>query len=224
MAQDVKEKRFKLIPEMEGRQARWYAKQRRSGGQPAAYRTRAAELTAGLPDGAEVLEVAPGPGYLAVELARDGRVTVHGVDVSRTMVQIATEYAAEQGVAVDFRHGDVADLPFPDGSFDLVVTQAAFKNFTAPVPALDEIHRVLKAGGVAIVEDMSADATDADIAAEVDAMALGRVSTFVTNAVLHVLRRRAYGRSRFAEAAARSRFGTAEIATAGITITVTLRK
>jgi ubiquinone/menaquinone biosynthesis C-methylase UbiE len=222
--ENVQEKRFKLLPEMEGRQARWYARQRRSGGQPAANRARAAELAAALPDGAEVLEVAPGPGYLAVELARDGRLTVHGVDVSRTMVEIATEYAAEQRVAVDFRRGDVADLPFPDGSFDLVVTQAAFKNFTEPVRALDEIHRVLKPGGAAIVEDLSADATDADIAAEVDAMALNRVNTFLTNAALHVLRRRAYGRARFADAAARSRFGTAEIATAGITITVTLRR
>lgn len=222
--ENVQEKRFKLLPEMEGRQARWYARQRRSGDQPAATRARAAELAAALPDGAEVLEVAPGPGYLAVELARDGRLTVHGVDVSRTMVEIATGHAAEQGVAVDFRRGDVVDLPFPDGSFDLVVTQAAFKNFTEPVRALDEIHRVLKPGGTAIVEDLSADATDAGIAAEVDAMALGRVGTFVTNAVLHLLRRRAYGRARFAALAARSRFGAAEIATAGITITVTLRK
>jgi hypothetical protein len=71
---------------------------------------------------------------------------------------------------------------------------------------------------------MSADATDTDITAEVDAMALNRVNTFVTNAVLHVLRRRAYGRARFAEVAERGRFGTAEIATSGITITVTLRK
>jgi ubiquinone/menaquinone biosynthesis C-methylase UbiE len=218
------QRRVKLIPEMEGRQARWYARQRRSGGQPAAYRARAAELTAALPDGAEILEVAPGPGYLAVELARDGRAGVHGVDVSRTMVEIATEHAAEQGVAVDFRHGDVADLPFPDDSFDLVVTQAAFKNFTAPVLALDEIHRVLKPGGTAVVEDMSADATHADIAAEVDAMALGRVNAFVTRAVLEFLRRRAYGRARFAALAAQSRFGTAEIATEGMTLTVTLRK
>jgi len=139
---DFTEKRFKLIPEMEGRQARWYARQRRSGGQLAGYRSRAAELAATLPDGAEVLEVAPGPGYQAVELARGGRVAVHGVDVSRTMVEIAAGYAAEQGVAVDFRHGDVADLPFPDGSFDLVLTQAAFKNFTAPVRAGDVLEIV----------------------------------------------------------------------------------
>jgi ubiquinone/menaquinone biosynthesis C-methylase UbiE len=224
MAQNVQEKRRKLIPEMEGRQARRYARQRGSGNQPAGYRARAAELAAGLPDGAEVLEVAPGPGYLAVELARAGRFAVHGVDVSRTMVEIATEYAAEQGVALDFRHGDVAELPFPDGSFDLVVTQAAFKNFTEPVRALDEIHRVLKPGGTAIVEDLSADATHDDIAAEVDGMALGRAAALVTRGVLEFLRRRAYGREQFAALAARSRFGTAEIAHSGVSVTVTLRK
>jgi ubiquinone/menaquinone biosynthesis C-methylase UbiE len=224
MPQAVRENRRKLIPEMEGRQARRYARQRGSGNQLAGYRTRAAELTAALPDGAEVLEVAPGPGYLAVELARDGRLAVHGVDVSRTMVEIATEYAAEQGAAVDFRRGDVADLPFPDGAFDLVVTQAAFKNFTAPVRALDEIHRVLKPGGTAIVEDLSADATHEDIATEVDGMALGRAAGLVTRGVLEFLRRRAYGREQFAALAARSRFGTAEIAGSGVGLTVTLRK
>ena len=224
MARKVQERRRKLIPEMEGRQARWYARQRRSGAQPAAYRARAAELAAGLPDGADVLEVAPGPGYLAVELARTGRLTVHGADVSRTMVEIAREYAAEQGVAVDFRQADVAGLPYADDSFDLVVTQAAFKNFTAPVRALDEIHRVLRRGGTAVVEDLSAEATHADIAAEVDGMALSRPGTLVTRGVLEFLRRRAYGREQLAELAARSRFGTAEITTAGAAITATLRK
>ena len=53
------DKRFK-VPRMEGALARAYARQRRSGNQPEQYRLQAAELTAGLPDGADVLEVAPG--------------------------------------------------------------------------------------------------------------------------------------------------------------------
>jgi ubiquinone/menaquinone biosynthesis C-methylase UbiE len=209
---------------MEGRQAHWYARQRGSGAQLARYRERAAELAAGLPDGAAVLEGAPGPGYFAVDLARAGSFAVSGVDVSRTMVEIASGYAREQGVDVAFRQGDVAALPYPDASFDLVVCQAAFKNFTEPVTALDEIHRVLRPGGTAVIEDMSADATDEGIEAEVAGMSLSRWNTLVTRTVLHFLRRRAYGRTSFGEVAARSRFGAAEVSTEGISLVATLRK
>src|SRR3977135_4141543 len=82
-------------PEMEGAVARWYAGVRRSGGQLDEYRRQAAQLTEGLPQGAAVLEVAPGPGYQAIEIARLGfRVT--GLDLSHTFVQIAgdTEHTA----------------------------------------------------------------------------------------------------------------------------------
>src|SRR6266508_6067161 len=72
------DKRFK-VPRMEGATARSYARLRRSGNQPEQYRRQAAELTAGLPDGADVLEVAPGPGYLAIEIARLDRYQVTGL-------------------------------------------------------------------------------------------------------------------------------------------------
>jgi ubiquinone/menaquinone biosynthesis C-methylase UbiE len=224
MTRTIRDRRFKLVPEMEGRQARWYAEQRGSGSQLAAYRARAAELSALLPDGGDVLEVAPGPGHLAVELARTGRLTVSGIDVSRTMVEIATGYAAAEGVDVAFRQGDVAELPYPDASFDLVVCQAAFKNFTRPVRALDEIHRVLRPGGTAVVEDMSADATNDAIGREVAGMRLGTANAVVTRSVLRLLRRRAYGRDGFAELARRSAFGAAEVRADGIGLVVTLTK
>ena len=55
--------RFKVqLPEMEGAVARWYARLRGSGSQIEAYRNQALQLTDGLPSGADVLEVAPGPG------------------------------------------------------------------------------------------------------------------------------------------------------------------
>src|SRR6202158_6088444 len=116
-------------PEMEGGVARWYAKLRRSGNQIEEYRKLAAQLTEGLPAGAKVLEVAPGPGYLAIEMSRLGRAQVTGLDISRTFVKIATENAREAGVGVDFHEGDAAVMPFDGESFDLVVCQAAFKNF-----------------------------------------------------------------------------------------------
>lgn len=211
-------------PEMEGPVARWYARVRGTKSQIDLYRKQAVELTAGLADGAAVLEVAPGPGYQAIEVARLGRFHVTGLDISHTFVEIAGKNAAEAHVSVDFRQGDVAAMPFAAESFDLVVCQAAFKNFTLPKSALTEMHRVLRRGGTAVIQDMSSDATHADIDGEVRAMELGPVSTFTTKATLEMLRRRAYAPAQFERLASESPFGKCEIGTAGIGLEVRLRK
>lgn len=80
-----------------------------------------------------------------------------GIDISRTFVQIAGDNARNAGVEVDFEHGDAADLPFPDDQFDCVVCRAAFKNFSRPLVALNEMHRVLKPGGNALIIDVRKD-------------------------------------------------------------------
>ena len=210
-------------PEMEGVVARWYAKLRRSGNQIEEYRKQAAQLTEGLPAGANVLEVAPGPGYLAVEIARLG-FQVTGLDISRTFVEIGTENASQAGVSVGFRQGDAAVMPFEADSFDLIVCQAAFKNFIHPASALDEMYRVLRGGGMAVIQDMSSDATHADIDLEVEKMNLGWWSTFSTKATLEMLKRRAYSPARFERLAAERRFQNCEITTEGIGLEVRLKK
>ncbi|TMB94637.1 MAG: class I SAM-dependent methyltransferase [Chloroflexi bacterium] len=211
-------------PEMEGPVARWYAKVRASKSQLEAYRMQAAQLTAGLPEGAKILEVAPGPGYLSIEMARLRRFDLTALDISHTFVQIAGDNARRAGVRVDFRQGDVATMPFATGSFDLIVCQAAFKNFTLPRTALAEMHRVLRTGGTAIVQDMSRDATHADIEAEVAAMNLGWLSSFTTKATLERLRNRAYSPIQFELLVAESPFQTCEITTSGIGLEVRLNK
>src|SRR5438034_8831430 len=99
---DVKRRRLRM-PQMEGGIARWYTRLRSSDKQMEAYRKQASQLTAGLPSGSAVLEVAPGPGYLAVEMARLGRFRVTGLDISSTFVEIASENARHAGVNIDFR-------------------------------------------------------------------------------------------------------------------------
>lgn len=212
------------MPQMEGALARWYARNRGSGSQLAQYRVQAAQLTKELPDGAHVLEVAPGPGYHAVEMARGGRIQVTGLDLSHTFVQIATEYARGEGVGLDFRHGDVQRMPFEADAFDLIVCQAAFKNFPRPVTALDEMHRVLRPGGTAVIQDLSHEATPADIAAEVRRMRLGRVNTVTTRWILAMLRRRAHSRAQFERLAAQSAFGGCTVHTEGVTMEVRLTR
>jgi ubiquinone/menaquinone biosynthesis C-methylase UbiE len=210
---------------MEGRMARWYARQRGSASQIAECRSEAARLTAGLPAGAAVLEVAPGPGYQAVEMARAGAVRVTGLDISRTMVEIATETARQAGVDVEFRQGDVSAMPFAAESFDLIVCQAAFKNFRQPRAALNEMHRVLRPGGRAVIQDMNREATRVDVAREVKGMRLSRVNSFMTRLTLStMLRRRAYSAARFERLVAHTAFGGCETHTSGMTLEVRLTK
>jgi len=216
-------KGYRGLP-MEGMVARRYAKLRRSGGQIEDGKRQAVQLTAGLPDGAHLLEVAPGPGYFAIELARSGRFHVTGLDISRTFVEIARENASRAGVIVDFQRGDVADMRFPDESFDLIVCQAAFKNFSRPREAIAEMHRVLRPGGTAIIQDLRKDASDAGIRAEVAAMRLGRMGAYMTRRVLGGLRKRAYTREQFEQMGATSPFGRCETSTSGIGVEVRLKK
>jgi ubiquinone/menaquinone biosynthesis C-methylase UbiE len=209
---------------MEGLVARWYARIRGTESQIEAYRTEALRLTANLPAGARVLEVAFGPGYLAIELARLGQFNVTGLDISHTFVRIASQNAQKAGVTADFHQGDAAVMPFAADTFDLIVCQAAFKNFVHPGSALSEMYRVLRNGGTVLIQDMSSDASHAAIEREVKGMGLGRVSSFTTKGTLEMLKRRAYSPARFERLAAESPFQRCEVSTKGIGLEVRLTK
>ena len=215
-------KGYKGLP-LEGPLARWYAKvTRKDLGE---YRRLAGSLAGRLGPGASVLEVAPGPGYLAIELAKLGAFRVSGLDISRSFVRMASENARLAGVPVDFRHGDAAAMPFDPDSFDLLVCRAAFKNFSEPVRALDEMHRVLKPGGQALIIDLRGDARPDEIDAHVNGMGLGRLDTLMTKLIFrHTLIKRAYTPDQFRNMAAASRFGSAMIEPSAIGLEVTLRK
>src|SRR5215470_15310722 len=176
---------------MEGVIATWYAKN--TGKSIAQFRDLAKRIADRLSSGDRVLEVAPGPGYLAIELARL-RYQIAGLDVSRTFVRIARENAARAGVQVDFQEGDAAALPFAADAFDFVVCRAAFKNFSDPIGALRDMQRVLRPGGRAMIIDMRNDASAKSIVDEVAKMHLGRVDAFFTRTTLSALRRRAFSR------------------------------
>jgi ubiquinone/menaquinone biosynthesis C-methylase UbiE len=200
--------------QMEGPIAAWYDRSTR--GRIPEFQHTADEIASFLPRGSDVLEVAPGPGLLAIELAKRGhRVT--GLDISRSFVRIAARNAEAAGVSVDVVLGDVAHLPFADGSFDFVVCVAAFKNFPDPGGALDEMHRVLRPGGAAWIQDMRKDATAADVDAEVASMRLGRARSVLMRWIFRsVLMRAAYRLPTVKDLARRSAFGNGQIATRGV--------
>jgi ubiquinone/menaquinone biosynthesis C-methylase UbiE len=220
---DKQQKGYKGLA-MEGIIARWYARIRRSGSQIEDWRKQAASLTGHLPDGADVLEVAPGPGYFAIEMARGDRLHVTGLDISHSFVEIARENAQQAGVSVNFQQGNASSMPFAEASFDLIICQAAFKNFSHPGKAINEMYRVLHSGGMAIIQDMWKDASRTAIREEVQPMRLNPVNAFMTKRTLEMLRRRAYTKEQFEHLATASAFGGCEIETSGIGVEVRLKK
>jgi ubiquinone/menaquinone biosynthesis C-methylase UbiE len=215
-----REKAYKGLG-MEGSIARWYAKN--TGRNLDDFRAAAIKVHAQLPPGGNVLEIAPGPGYLAVELAKLGHCRVTGLDISHTFVEMATRLAATAGVEVDFRQGDGSAMPFGDNEFDFVVCRAAFKDFSRPVEALNEMHRVLKPGGTALIIDLSKDASPVDIRVAVGSMNLGAINAALTKLIFrHMLLKRAYRPDDFRALAGSSRFGSCEIRTENISLDVWL--
>jgi ubiquinone/menaquinone biosynthesis C-methylase UbiE len=209
---------------MEGPIATWYA--RITGKDLGEVRRLAGTLAGRLGPGSAVLEVAPGPGYLAIELARLGPHRVAGLDISRSFVRMAEENARRAGVSVDFRHGNASAMPFEPDSFDLLVCRAAFKNFSEPVEALDEMHRVLKTGGEALIIDLRGDVRPEEIEAHVrEDLGLRGFDALMTRlAFRYCLIKRAYTPDRFRSTAAASRFGSCAIRESALGLEVTLRK
>jgi ubiquinone/menaquinone biosynthesis C-methylase UbiE len=208
---------------MEGFLARWYA--RNTAGNRESYR-KSAEVVAGqVASGGRVLEIAPGPGYLAIELARLGDYRIVGLDISHSFIEMARRNAQEAGVAVTFEQGNAADIPFGADSFDFIVCRAAFKNFSEPVRALEEMHRVLVPGGKALILDLRPDASPAAIDAEIRTMRLSWFNSLLTKLVFRfTLLRNAYSREQWQEMASRTPFKTCDIQEEGIGFAVSFRK
>jgi ubiquinone/menaquinone biosynthesis C-methylase UbiE len=74
---------------------------------------------------------------------------VHGLDLSPKMIEVARNDAAERGLGVDLRVGSITDLPYPDATFDVVLTNIMFHHLDLAEKrkAVAEISRVLRPGG-----------------------------------------------------------------------------
>ena len=207
---------------MEGAIATWYTKH--TGRDLSRFKETARLVAEHARPGAEVLEVAPGPGYLSIELARRG-YKVTALDISKSFVRIAREHAAKAGVAVDVQLGNAAQMPFADAAFDFIVCVAAFKNFSDPIGALNEMHRVLRPGGQASIIDLRKDASSEDIDAEVRNMHLSAANAQLTRWTFQfVLLKRAYREDQLEQMVAQSQFRRGELARNGIGFELRLTK
>lgn len=208
---------------MEGMVAKWYAAN--TAEMMKEYVDLAKRIAAQVPPGSSVLEIAPGPGYFSMELARRGPYIVTGIDISHSFVKMAAKRAAESGIKVDFRQGSASKLPIQDNSYDFLLCRAAFKNFGEPVRALQEMCRVLKPGAQALIIDLSGDASADAMDQEVERMQLSSLNRILTKFVFRkVLIKRAYTKAQFEQMLKETDFSRVEVIESGIGLEVRMTK
>ncbi|HUH64022.1 MAG TPA: class I SAM-dependent methyltransferase [Terracidiphilus sp.] len=208
---------------MEGMVAKWYASN--TAEMMKEYVDLARRIAGELPQGSTVLEVAPGPGYFSIELARLGNYTIAGLDISHTFVKMAAKKAAAAGVKVDFKQGSASKMPLMSNSFDFLLCRAAFKNFANPVEALREMCRVLKPGGRGLIIDLKGDASKQELGRAVDGMGLSTFNRVLTKlAFKTMLLKRAYTRQQFEQMLAQTEFAKVEIAESDLGLEIAMTK
>jgi ubiquinone/menaquinone biosynthesis C-methylase UbiE len=106
------------------------------------------------PQGTRALDVACGPGFLTLALARRCAQAT-GFDATDAFIELARAEAMERGQSnLRYRQGDALALPFDDGAFGLVTCRAAFHHFPSPEKILAEMCRVSAVGGRILVADL----------------------------------------------------------------------
>jgi ubiquinone/menaquinone biosynthesis C-methylase UbiE len=104
-----------------------------------------------------VLDVACGPGIIACEYAKlVNHVT--GIDITPTLIERAKSVQKEEGLNnIEWKVGDVSNLPFNEASFSIVMTRASFHHIVDRKRVLEEMIRVCKIGGKILVVEVTPD-------------------------------------------------------------------
>jgi SAM-dependent methyltransferase len=101
-----------------------------------------------------LIDIACGPGVVTAALA-PGAASVVAYDATAQMLEKAKARCTKAGVRnVEFRSGNAENLPFADAQFDGAVTRAAVHHFADPQRAFNEMFRVLRPGGTAVILDV----------------------------------------------------------------------
>ena len=96
-----------------------------------------------------VLDLGCGNGRHAVYFARQG-IEAAGIDVSEQAIDWAKDWTGREGLEIDFRVGDIAQLPYEDAYFDAVVSHGVLDHMMMPTArqAAEEVKRVLRPAGL----------------------------------------------------------------------------
>jgi SAM-dependent methyltransferase len=97
-------------------------------------------------DGKDTVELGCGTGYVSAWLARRGARPV-GIDLSREQLTSARRFQQEHGLSFPLNEGNAEELPFPDASFDLAISEYGASIWADPYRWIPEASRVLRPGG-----------------------------------------------------------------------------
>jgi ubiquinone/menaquinone biosynthesis C-methylase UbiE len=108
------------------------------------------------PAAGKVLDAGTGPGTLTRDIARhQPQLQVYGIDLSADMIQLARDHAEREQLAkrVHFDTGNLAHLPYPDQTFDLIVSTISMHHWYELEQPFRDLYRVLKSGGRLLIYD-----------------------------------------------------------------------
>ena len=105
----------------------------------------------------QVLDIATGTGDLAINLVKTGASKIIGLDLSEGMLSVGRKKIDRKGLTdkIEMVQGDSEALPFEDDSFDAITVAFGVRNFENLEKGLEEIHRVLRPGGVFVILETS---------------------------------------------------------------------
>lgn len=107
-----------------------------------------------------LLDIGTGPAWLLLRLySASPRFRLVGLDASEPMVGKARENVAAAGLShvIEIQTGNVIDMAFKDSTFNTVVSTGSIHHWKDPVRGLNEVYRVLKPGGYALMYDLVSD-------------------------------------------------------------------
>src|SRR5213594_2813787 len=110
--------------------------------------TKVAHLRPLLPPHGSALEVGAGSGRLLIRLARERPYRAFALDYATYAIRAVRENYRRAALAGHAIFGDARALPFPEASFDLVLSGGLLEHFREPGPILAEMARVLRPGGL----------------------------------------------------------------------------
>jgi ubiquinone/menaquinone biosynthesis C-methylase UbiE len=107
-----------------------------------------------------LLDIGTGPAWLLLKLHQQSpAMRLVGIDSSSSMVAKARKNMAKAGLAdvIEIGEGNASQIPFADKSFDIVVSTGSIHHWKHPIAALNDVYRVLKPGGYALMYDLVTD-------------------------------------------------------------------
>jgi SAM-dependent methyltransferase len=170
-----------------------------------------------------LLDIGTGPAWLLLKIHQQSpNMRLTGIDPSPVMLAKGRQNVSAAGLdkVIELKDGIAKNVQFPDESFDIVVSTASIHHWKEPTASINEIYRVLKNGGYAILYDVVSD-TPKEIL-EQFGREIGRMKTFLF--WLHGFEEPFYDRLNFASLAQPTLFKQGQTRFVGLLYCLILKK